>query len=61
MNDYETFKVLEKGEIMPKGYQLIPYHIVYMTVSSISDERLVWLLEEISQKHHHLKPYIPES
>eukprot|EP00978_Attheya_sp_CCMP212_P022904 scaffold69213_cov34-Attheya_sp.AAC.3 len=29
INDYETFQVLEKGDIMPEGYQLIPYHIVF--------------------------------
>eukprot|EP00978_Attheya_sp_CCMP212_P012060 scaffold29942_cov44-Attheya_sp.AAC.1 len=29
INDYETFQVLEKGDITPEGYQLIPYHIVF--------------------------------
>ena len=29
INEYETFKVLEKGDIMPEGYQLIPYHVVF--------------------------------
>jgi hypothetical protein len=29
INDYETFKVLEKGDKMPEGYQLIPYHVIF--------------------------------
>jgi hypothetical protein len=29
INDYKTFKVLEKGDKMPEGYQLIPYHVVF--------------------------------
>jgi hypothetical protein len=27
--DYETFIVLDSGENIPKGYQKIPYHIVF--------------------------------
>ena len=29
INDYETFKVLEKGETLPKSYTKIPYHFVF--------------------------------
>jgi hypothetical protein len=27
--DYETFIILDSGEDIPKGYQKIPYHIVF--------------------------------
>jgi hypothetical protein len=27
--DYETFIILDSGEEIPKGYQKIPYHIVF--------------------------------
>jgi hypothetical protein len=29
LTDYETFIVLDSGEDIPKGYQKIPYHIVF--------------------------------
>jgi hypothetical protein len=29
IDEYDTFKVLEDGETMPEGYQLIPYHLVF--------------------------------
>jgi hypothetical protein len=29
LTDYETFMVLDSGEDIPKGYQKIPYHIVF--------------------------------
>eukprot|EP00978_Attheya_sp_CCMP212_P025247 scaffold80878_cov54-Attheya_sp.AAC.1 len=29
INNYKTFQVLEKGDTMPEGYQLIPYHIIF--------------------------------
>ena len=29
LTDYETFIVLDLGEDIPKGYQKIPYHIVF--------------------------------
>jgi hypothetical protein len=29
LTDYETFIVLDSGEGIPKGYQKIPYHIVF--------------------------------
>ncbi len=29
LNDFETFRVLPKGEAPPKGYKRVPYHIVY--------------------------------
>ena len=29
LNDFETFRVLPKGEASPKGYKRVPYHIVY--------------------------------
>jgi hypothetical protein len=29
LTDYETFILLDPGEYIPKGYQKIPYHIVF--------------------------------
>jgi hypothetical protein len=29
LTDYETFIVLDSEEDIPKGYQMIPYHIVF--------------------------------
>ena len=29
LNEYQTFKLLDKGELPPTGYQKIPYHIVF--------------------------------
>ena len=29
LHQYETFKVLRKGEAIPKGYKKIPYHCIY--------------------------------
>jgi hypothetical protein len=29
LTDYETVIVLDSGEDIPKGYQKIPYHIVF--------------------------------
>ena len=29
INDYQTFKVVPDGELIPKGYKRIPYHIVF--------------------------------
>ena len=29
LSDYQTFLVLDSGEVIPNGYQKIPYHIVF--------------------------------
>ena len=29
LNDYETFQVVPDGEMVPRGYKRIPYHIVF--------------------------------
>jgi hypothetical protein len=42
LTDYQTFIVLDSGEDIPKGYQKIPYYVIfYIKLDLMNKKRLV--------------------